>query len=54
MMKLIGRYLLAAVLVPVSVMLGFLGIVWHALTFQRARREYEVLTQKGFVAEKRS
>jgi len=49
-LKLIGRYLLAAILVPVSVMLGLLGIVWHALTFRRARLEYEALKQRGLVA----
>jgi len=50
-MKLIGRYLLAAVLVPASVMLGLLGVVWHLLTSRRARREYEALKQKGLVAD---
>jgi len=50
-MKLLGRYLLAAVLVPVSVMLGLLGVVWHLLTFRRARREYEALKRKGLVAD---
>ena len=48
-MKFIGRYLIACVLVPVSVMVGVLGIVWHALTGRKAKREYEALKRRGLI-----
>lgn len=49
-MRFIGRWLLAFFLVPLSVLVGLMGLIWHLFTARRARREYEHLKTQGRVA----